>query len=85
MTPGAIVAKTLAEGISLIALTDHNEISGVAGAIGAAAGTPLTVIAGVELSTSDGHLLCVFPHLQSLQQFHGRLALADRGLGELPP
>ncbi|MHB8241770.1 MAG: TrlF family AAA-like ATPase [Solirubrobacteraceae bacterium] len=80
MTPSAVVAKALAENLSLIAITDHNEISGVAEAIQAAAGTSLTVIPGVELSTSDGHLLCYLPDLDRLQQFHARLSLADRGL-----
>jgi predicted metal-dependent phosphoesterase TrpH len=30
MTPGAIITRALDEGLSLIAITDHNEISGVA-------------------------------------------------------
>jgi ABC-type lipoprotein export system ATPase subunit len=79
MTPGAIVTKALAEGLSLIAITDHNEITGVAEAIQAANGGQLHVIPGVELSTSDGHLLCYLPDLSRLQQFHAQLALADRG------
>lgn len=79
MTPAAIVIEALAEGLSLIAITDHNEITGVADAIDAAKGRPLLIIPGVELSTSDGHLLCYLPDLQTLLQFHGQLALADRG------
>jgi ABC-type Mn2+/Zn2+ transport system ATPase subunit len=79
MTPTAIVAKAISEGLSLISLTDHNEISGVPEALQAAAGTSLCVIPGVELSTSDGHLLCYLPDVQRLQQFHGKINLADQG------
>src|SRR5260370_38429442 len=79
MTPAAFVAKALSEGLSLIAITDNNEISGVAEALLAATGTSTVVIPGVELSTSDGHLLCYLPDLQSLQHFHPQLSLADRG------
>lgn len=80
MTPAAVVSTALASGLSLIAITDHNEISGVQDALAAAVGSSLVVIPGVELSTSDGHLLCYLPDITALQQFHGRLKLADRGL-----
>jgi histidinol phosphatase-like PHP family hydrolase len=80
MTPTAIVKKALAEKLSLIAITDHNEMSGVPEAIEAAKGSPLLVVPGVELSTSDGHLLCYLPDLDCLHQFYGRLAFADRGM-----
>jgi predicted metal-dependent phosphoesterase TrpH len=46
MTPAAIVAKALSESLSIIAITDHNEISGVAEAIQAATRSPLAVIPG---------------------------------------
>ena len=79
MTPAAIVSKALSENLSLIAITDHNEMSGVGEAIEAAKGGSLVVVPGIELSTSDGHLLCYLPDLQSLHQFYGHLTLADRG------
>src|SRR5260370_42352915 len=79
MTPSAIVAKAAGDGLSMVAITDHNEISGVAEATTAAAGSSVTVIPGVELSTSDGHLLCYLPSIETLQKFHSNLSLADRG------
>ena len=57
MTPSAIVVKAAADGLSMVAITDHNEISGVAEATTAAAGASVVVYPGVELSKSDGHLL----------------------------
>lgn len=79
MTPAAIVAKASVDGLSMVAITDHNEISGVPEALSAATGTDVTVIPGVELSTSDGHLLCYLPSIEALQKFYAALSLADRG------
>jgi energy-coupling factor transporter ATP-binding protein EcfA2 len=78
MTPEAIVRTAVSERLSIIALTDHNEISNVERALAAASLTSLLVVPGVELSTPQGHLLCYLPTLASLQQFHGRLDLAQR-------
>ncbi|MDE3021532.1 MAG: PHP domain-containing protein [Pseudomonadota bacterium] len=79
MTPNAIVATAAKEGLSVIAITDHNEIDNVEPAIKAAAGSGVVVIPGVELSTSQGHLLCYLPTLQALQKYHGQLNVVDRG------
>lgn len=79
MTPQAIVDTAVAEKLDLIAIADHNEIQNVRAAlvVGQAAG--LLVIPAVELSTPEGHLLCYFPSIEALEQFHGRLDLSDRG------
>ena len=79
MTPTQIVATAVAENLDLIAITDHNEISNVATAIAASAGTSVTALPGVELSTLQGHLLAYFPDFPSLSQFFGKLDLQDRG------
>lgn len=79
MTPEAIVQTALQEGLSVIAIADHNEISSVEAALAAATGTDLLVVPAVELSTPQGHLLCYLPTLETLRQFHGRLDLGDRG------
>jgi hypothetical protein len=79
MTPEAIVKSAFDEGLSIISITDHNEIDNVERAITAARGSQLCVVPGIELSTSDGHLLCYLPTIQALRQFHGRLNLAERG------
>lgn len=79
MTAEAIVHTAMHEGLSIIALTDHNEIGNVEPAIRAANGTPVTVIPAVELSTPQGHLLCYLPGLDQLRRFHGKLSIVDNG------
>jgi PHP family Zn ribbon phosphoesterase len=78
MTPKQIVKTALDEGLHVISVTDHNEIDNVAPAITAARDL-LLVVPGVELSTSEGHLLCYLPTLDALQKLLGRIAIADRG------
>lgn len=79
MTPQAIVDTAVQEGLGLVAITDHNEISNVGLAIAAAMGKPVMIVPAVELSTPQGHLLCYLPSLDALQKFHGRLDIVDRG------
>jgi hypothetical protein len=79
MTPEAIVNTAISEGLGLIAVTDHNEISNVEPALKAAEGKPVLVIPGVELSTPEGHLLVYFSDLVSLGNYYGKLDLVDRG------
>ncbi len=79
MTPAAIVATAIAERLSIIAITDHNEISNIEGGLREVYGKPLLLIPGVELSTPEGHLLVYFEDFLSLQNFWGRLNLAERG------
>ena len=60
--PTALAELALAAGIAVLALTDHDTMAGVAELREAALGTPLTIIAGLELSAEhDGpgvlHLL----------------------------
>jgi ABC-type cobalamin/Fe3+-siderophores transport system ATPase subunit/histidinol phosphatase-like PHP family hydrolase len=79
MTSAAIVQTAVKEGLSIVAITDHNEISNVESALEAARDGSVLVIPGVELSTSQGHLLCYVPTLELLRQFHGRLSIVERG------
>ena len=69
MTAEAVVKTALAQGLGVIAITDHNEISNVDAALKAADGTGLLVVPGVELSTPQGHLLAYVPTLDALQRF----------------
>jgi DNA repair ATPase RecN len=78
-TPDAIVTTAAQEGLKIIAITDHNEILGVAAALAAAAAADIFVVPAVELSTSEGHLLCYLPTHESLQRFHGQLTIVERG------
>lgn len=77
-TPAAIVETARAEGLSIIALTDHNEIMNVAAAIEAGRHAGIYVAPGVELSTPEGHLLCFAPSADALERFFNRLQIADR-------
>ena len=71
-----IVEKALETEVSVLAITDHNDVSGIAEFRGAAAGRPITVMPGVELSTLEGiHVLCIYPPETTEQQL-------DRYLGE---
>ena len=80
MTSSAIVETAACEGLTIVALTDHNEIDNVESALQAAQGSSVYVIPGIELSTSQGHLLCYLPTLNALRRFHGQLSIVDRGL-----
>jgi predicted metal-dependent phosphoesterase TrpH len=53
-TPTQLVRAALAAGLGTIAITDHDSTAGWQEARGAAAGTGLTVIPGMELSTNWG-------------------------------
>lgn len=79
MTPEHIVAQAATEGLAVIAVTDHNEITNVGPTLATASKIGLLTIPGVELSTSQGHLLCYAPTLDALQRFYAQLDFADRG------
>ncbi len=55
-----IVECALGAGLDAIAITDHNTCAGIAAVVAAAEGTALTVLPGVEISTTEGHLLSLF-------------------------
>ncbi|MEJ5224292.1 MAG: PHP domain-containing protein [Anaerolineales bacterium] len=64
MIPPVIVAAALKEGISLIAITDHNSAANAGAVMQAARGSGLTVLPGMELQTREEvHLLCLFDTL----------------------
>lgn len=56
--PAALVHRAQALGLDGIAITDHNSVAGVRGAIDAAADLPgFLVIPATEVSTAEGHVL----------------------------
>jgi hypothetical protein len=56
MTPGALVQRAAERGVQLFALTDHDEVSGIAQAQAAAEAVGLPFVPGVEVSvTFAGH------------------------------
>ena len=61
MTPCAIVTQALRQGLDMIAVCDHNACGNAMATQEAAAGR-LTVLAGVEITTSEEvHMLGIFP------------------------
>ncbi|MDP2857304.1 MAG: AAA family ATPase [Bacillota bacterium] len=72
----AIVDKAAELGISVLAVTDHNNVSGVPAFRDAAGERGIYVFPGFELSSSEGvHVLCIYPQ----DTDDGRL---ERFLGE---
>lgn len=58
----AIIDKALELGISVLAITDHNDVSNVPLFLDAAATRGVHVFPGFELSSSEGvHILCIYP------------------------
>ena len=64
LTPAEIIAKAKSLGLSAVALTDHNTVSGVPAFLSEAARQGVTAVAGTELSTvykgKEIHLLGLF-------------------------
>ncbi|MDQ2962938.1 MAG: PHP domain-containing protein [Pseudomonadota bacterium] len=58
----AIVEKAAEIGVSVLAITDHNNVGGVSAFRSAAANRGIHVFPGFELSSSEGvHVLCIYP------------------------
>ncbi len=79
MTPQAIVNSAVAQGLSVIAITDHNSNKNVDAALEAAQKYvgKLLVLPGVEVATAHGHLLVYFApeRTDNLAKFLSRLDL----------
>lgn len=70
MTPNNILNMALLTGLDLIALTDHNSCQNCPALFAAAQGAPVTVIAGMELTTAEEvHVVCLFPSLPEAMAF----------------
>jgi len=52
LTPEALIARAIEQGVDVLALTDHDGTEGIAAAKNAAQGTNLRLIAGVEISVT---------------------------------
>lgn len=77
MTPEAIVDKAIEKGLSIISITDHNEIQNASTAINYAYGKDILVIPGIEVSTTQGHLLLYFETFKNLRDFFGKLTINE--------
>lgn len=72
MTPENIVDTAIMEKIEVISIADHNKFANVERAVKYSQGKSILVIPGVELSTSQGHLLLYFPDFDSLRRCYGK-------------
>jgi len=65
MTPSTIVKIAVENGLDIIAITDHNTSENIIGTKKAAEGTGLTVLAGMEVTSSEEvHILALFDDLE---------------------
>lgn len=79
MTPEAIVDKAIEKELKIISITDHNEIQNVNTALTYAEGKDILVVPGIEVSTTQGHLLLYFETFKNLRDFFGKLTInADK-------
>ena len=70
MTPRNIVRHAQAAGVDIVAITDHNAGDNVAATMRAAAGTPITVLPGMEVQTREEvHLLALFEKMRDFMKW----------------
>jgi len=79
LTPRALVARAHAQGVRCYALTDHDELSGLAEARAEAAVCGMQFIAGVEISVSWAHETLHIVGLNFDEQ-HGEIVEGLRGI-----
>lgn len=77
MTPENIVDTAIKNNLSIISITDHNEINNSKLATEYSDGKNILAIPGIEVSTTQGHLLVYFETFQSLRKFYGKLDISD--------
>jgi len=69
MYPRAVVEKSIAEQLDIIAICDHNAMENVQFVLRSVEGKPLTVLPGVEITSSEEvHLLALFDTLDDLMK-----------------
>ena len=74
MYPRAIVEKSLKERLDVIAVCDHNSSENVIHVVKAAAGKPLLVLPGMEVTTREEvHLIALFDKLEELEKLQRKI------------
>ncbi len=70
MGPNDIVRAALAQGLDMIAITDHNSAENIQGVMDAATGTNLVVFPGMEVYTrEEAHMICLFDSVENALHF----------------
>lgn len=77
MVPEKIIDKAVEHGLSVISITDHNEIGNIPAALDYAKDKNILVVPGVELSTSQGHFLVYFETYDNIRSFIGELTISS--------
>ncbi len=77
MTPENIVNTAINNHLSIISITDHNEINNSKKAVDYSENKSILVIPGIEISTIQGHLLVYFEKFSELRKFYGKLDISD--------
>ncbi|NOZ68550.1 MAG: PHP domain-containing protein [Deferribacteres bacterium] len=74
MTPSSIVKTACEKKLDIIAVTDHNSAENTAAARRAAEGTGLTVLAGMEITSSEeAHILAVFDDIEGIMKLQDKV------------
>jgi len=69
MTPPNIANMAYIKGLDIIAVTDHNSARNARAVMSAAKALPLTVIAGIEVTTAEEiHVVCLFTDADSAEK-----------------
>lgn len=76
-TPNAIVDTAIEKELKIISITDHNEFMNSMIAVQYASGKNILVIPGIEISSTQGHLLLYFETPDKLRQFYGKLTFNE--------
>jgi predicted metal-dependent phosphoesterase TrpH len=80
-TPEELIAAAISEGISTLALCDHNTVDGIPDFLRAAEGKPIRAIAGAEFSVDyagkEVHLLGLGLSMHSFDRIGARMRAAD--------
>lgn len=85
VTPEQIVNTAIANGLDVIAITDHNSVAAIDGFRQAASGTGLFIFPGIELSTRGGHILAIFDTdtpVGDIDNFLDRIGIAQGERGD---
>jgi hypothetical protein len=83
MVPTRIVDRALAAGLAAIGVCDHNSAGNVAAVREAAAGRPLRVLGGMEITTAEeAHILALFDELENLWRLESLVQAGWQGLND---
>ncbi len=85
-TPDDVVRHAIENKMDIIAVTDHNSVEWCDPVRKAAQETNLHVFPGVEISTSEGHLLAIFDKdksISEMREFLVQIGIRERDFGDL--